>query len=91
MAKSKSKTKDPLNVQANDPRTLEQFKNFIGNDDVMMSVYKDDGGTMYVALSDRKNPSCCIVVTAEAMCKSANILEDVFDSKSTNKVESVLN
>ncbi len=78
-------------VQSDDPKTLEQFKNFIENDNVMMAVYKDDSGTMYVALSDRNDPRRCVVVTAEAMCKSNEILGDVFATKSTVRVEQILN
>lgn len=78
-------------IKSDDPRTIEQFKNFIDNDDVMMAIYKDDDGTMYVALSDRKEPSRCIVMTAEAICKSTDILGDVFSGSTNQRTEHVLN
>lgn len=78
-------------IDSDDPKVTEQFKNFIDNDSVMLAVYRDDEGTMYVALSDKNEPKRCIVVTAEAMYRSTDILGDVFATKSTAKVHQVLN
>ena len=78
-------------IETDDPKVGEQFKNFIDNDNVMMAVYKDDEGTMYVSLSDKSNPKKCVVITAEAMYKSTDILGDVFSSKSTVKIGQILN
>jgi len=64
---------------------------FVENENVVLSIYKDGEGNMYVGLNDRVQPEKKIVLTAEAVFKVTEIVNKVFDSKSTGKVAGTLN
>jgi hypothetical protein len=56
---------------------------FVENDNIVLSVYKDQSGNMYVGVNDREEPDKKIVITAEAIFKMADIVNEVFESKKT--------
>jgi hypothetical protein len=88
------KIRGNMNAQQDTSKEItstDHFTNFIDNDYVMMSVYKDSEGTIYIALNDRRDPKKCVVITAEAMYKVTDIINDVFSMKATARVDSSLN
>lgn len=59
---------------------MEGVTNIIDNENIVLSIYRDKTGSMYVGFKDRETPSKNITISAEAVFKVAGMVEEVFDS-----------
>lgn len=71
--------------------STENFTRFVADESVMMSVYKDKVGNVYVDLSDKSDPSKGIMLTAEAVVRVNEIMMDVFNGRKNSQVRETLN
>ena len=71
--------------------TNQELPEFIDNDNVVLSVYRDESGSLYVGVHDRDDESKRIVLTAEAVYKVAYIVDGVFESKKNASANNTLN
>lgn len=71
--------------------TNEAIPEFIDNDNVVLSVFRDESGSLYVGMHDREDEGKKIVLTAEAIYKVASIVDGVFDAKKNAAANNTLN
>lgn len=64
---------------------------FIDNDNVVMSIYRDELGALYVGVHDKVDETKKIVLTAEAMYKLVSMVDGMFDQKKNSATSTALN